>query len=63
MLVIIIHGSASFMALAGSVQVVAEVELDVSVVSGPPPPDTQKTHTDRLLLTNNSAGFPEGNGS
>lgn len=53
------HGLASFMALVGSVPVVAEVELDLSDVSGPPPPDTQNSHT-VLLLMISSVGFPEG---
>lgn len=42
-----VHGLAAFMALAGSVQVVAEVELDTSGVSGPPPPD-RKTVTQNI---------------
>lgn len=39
------HGLASLIALAGSVQVAAEVELDISNVSGRLAPDTQKKNT------------------
>lgn len=37
-----VHGLASFMALAGSVQLASEVQWDSSDASGPPPPDTQE---------------------
>lgn len=41
------------MALTGSVRVVAEVQLDFSDVSGPPPPDTHthETQSHRPLIT------------
>lgn len=44
----IIHGLASFMALAGFVQLVAGVGLGISDASGLPPPETQKTENQRL---------------
>lgn len=43
------YGLASFMALAESVQLAAEVQLGSSDVSGLPPPDAHKTVTKTMI--------------